>query len=111
MIRTIVRNLLNNAIKFTLSGGTVSLTTEKYSGDRCTILICDNGTGMNEAQLKNLFRLDNRFSHFGTAGEQGTGLGLVVCKDLIEKHGSKLFVSSIPGKGSRFWFDVCLTFV
>jgi len=106
MLRTIVRNLLNNAIKFTKSGGCVSISTELTANRHCIITVTDNGTGMDEEQLKNLFRLDNRKSLHGTAGEQGTGLGLVVCKELVEKHGSKLNVTSEQGKGTRFWFDI-----
>jgi len=61
---------------------------------------------MNAEQVQNLFRLDRQSSNRGTAGEQGTGLGLIVCKEFLEKHGSVLHVESEEGKGSRFWFEL-----
>ena len=121
ILTTVIRNLLTNAIKFTAAGGTVKLdivacddvvrdgrdainrvsTAPKY-----TISITDTGIGMSETQLRDLFRLDGAHSQQGTAGEQGSGLGLIVCKELIGKHGSVLHVESEMGKGSRFWFEV-----
>jgi signal transduction histidine kinase len=113
---TVLRNLLTNAIKFTASGGTVTLdiapcdgrdvachvsTTEKY-----TISITDTGIGMSQEHIRTLFRLGAAHSHQGTAGEQGSGLGLIVCKELIEKHGSTLHVESKKGEGSKLWFTV-----
>jgi signal transduction histidine kinase len=106
MLRTVVRNLLNNAIKFTASGGNVSLNIQHTANRRCSFTVADNGTGMNDEQLKNIFRVDKRTSLLGTNGEQGTGLGLVVCKELVEKHGSKLTVTSVPAKGTQFRFDI-----
>jgi signal transduction histidine kinase len=103
---TVIRNLLTNAIKFTASGGTVTLDISPYKTTQYTISISDTGTGISKKQLHDLFRLDNSHSNTGTAGEQGTGLGLIVCKELLEKHGGKLYVESEEGKGSRFWFIV-----
>jgi signal transduction histidine kinase len=61
---------------------------------------------MTPEQIDNLFRLDSRQTREGTAGEQSSGLGLIVCRDMLEKHGSTLHVESEEGKGSRFWFEV-----
>jgi signal transduction histidine kinase len=61
---------------------------------------------MAPEQIQNLFKIDRRHSQFGTAGEHGSGLGLIVCKELIEKHSSVLNVESEQGKGSRFWFEI-----
>jgi signal transduction histidine kinase len=61
---------------------------------------------MMPEQMQNLFRIDRQRSRKGTFGEQGSGLGLIVCKELIEKHGSRLHVESENGKGSRFWFTI-----
>ncbi|MDR1764178.1 MAG: tetratricopeptide repeat-containing sensor histidine kinase [Dysgonamonadaceae bacterium] len=105
MLATVVRNLLTNAVKFTPAGGEVVLSAS--IGERATaITIADSGVGMTTEQVRDLFRLDNHSSRQGTAGESGTGLGLVVCKELLEKHGSALHVESEPGKGSRFWFEI-----
>jgi len=70
------------------------------------ISITDTGIGMTEEEISSLFRLDSAQSRRGTAGEQGSGLGLIVCKELLEKHGSVLHVESTPGSGSRFWFTI-----
>ena len=106
MLSTVVRNLLTNAVKFTAAGGTVSLTVEPASSGKHIVNVCDTGTGMTKEQISDLFRLDSTHSRKGTAGEQGTGLGLIVCKELLEKHGSELHVESEVGKGSRFWFEL-----
>ena len=105
MLTTVVRNLLTNAVKFTPKGGEVSL--DIISADSGYLVsINDTGTGMNDEQLRDLLRIDSRQSKPGTVGEQGSGLGLIVCKELLEKHGCKLNAESVPGKGSRFWFIV-----
>jgi len=113
MLVTVVRNLLTNAVKFTASGGTIRLdilscrdAVRHDSAASCTIAVSDTGVGMNEEQMRNLFSLDNVHSGHGTAGEQGSGLGLIVCKELLEKHGTTLHVESEEGKGSKFWFDI-----
>jgi Signal transduction histidine kinase len=106
MITTVVRNLLTNAVKFTSAGNSVSLYIEPSAKDGYTINVADTGVGMSEEQLLNLFRIDQQRSHKGTGGESGSGLGLIVCKELIEKHGGELHVESEESKGSRFWFTV-----
>jgi signal transduction histidine kinase len=106
MLSTVVRNLLTNAVKFTQAGGTVSLTIEAASDGRVTVAVSDTGSGMSEEQLRTLFRLDSQHSRPGTAGEQGTGLGLIVCKEMLDKHHSKLHVESRIGEGSRLWFEL-----
>jgi len=106
IIATIIRNLLTNAIKFTASGGQVALTVEPSENGKYTITVSDTGTGMSEEQLQNLFKLDSTFHRKGTADEQGSGLGLIVCKELLEKHGSVLHVESEEGKGSTFLFEI-----
>ena len=108
MIATIVRNLLTNAVKFTSSGGTISLKIEPLSATKNGFIITvnDTGTGMNDEQLLTLFNLDFQRSRKGTGGESGSGLGLIVCKELVEKHGSALHVESQENKGSCFWFTL-----
>ena len=105
MLTTVVRNLLDNAVKFTEKGGNVLLQIDD-AGRKYTVSISDTGIGMNSEQMENLFRIDYRRSRKGTAGEQGTGMGLIVCKELIEKHGSRLYVESEEGHGSRFTFEL-----
>jgi len=126
MLVTVVRNLLANAVKFTASGGRVIFEIKAFGdkeikeikafGDKeikeikggggYIISITDTGIGMSPEQIQNLFRIDRQWSRTGTAGEHGTGLGLIVCKEMVEKHGSKLHVESETGKGSKFWFEV-----
>jgi Signal transduction histidine kinase len=106
MLITVLRNLLTNAVKFTASGGTVTLSVEPSGGGKYAFIVSDTGVGMSEEQICKLFRLDSTHFDRGTAGEQGSGLGLIVCKELIEKHGNRLRVESEKGKGSRFWFEV-----
>lgn len=106
MLTTVVRNLLTNAVKFTAKNGHVSLEIIPEENGGYTISVNDTGTGMSREQIENLFNIDRQRSRLGTAGEQGSGLGLIVCKELIEKHGSILHVESEEGKGSRFRFVI-----
>lgn len=113
MLATAIRNLLVNAVKFTAQGGRVTLdispcrgVTKRASTEGFTITVSDTGTGMSEEQMNHLFKIDRQRSQKGTAGEPGSGLGLIVCKELIEKHGSRLCIESEKGKGSRFWFAI-----
>ena len=105
MLVTVVRNLLTNAVKFTAAGGKVSLQINK-NNDKYSVTVSDSGVGMTLEQVQNLFRIDRRLSREGTAGEQSSGLGLIVCRDMLHKHGCELHVESEEGKGSRFWFEV-----
>ena len=106
MLVTVVRNLLTNAVKFTGEGGQITLDLSQSTDALTTVTVSDTGTGMHEDQIRNLFQLNSRYSQRGTADEQGSGLGLIVCKELLDKHGSALHVESKEGKGSRFWFSV-----
>ena len=109
IIKTVVRNLLVNAVKFTPERGTVSLTVEPVADNgkgKYSITVSDTGVGMNRELVSKLFRLDNAQSRPGTAGEQGGGLGLIICRELLEKCGLNLRIESEEGKGSCFWFGV-----
>jgi DNA-binding NarL/FixJ family response regulator/signal transduction histidine kinase len=106
MLVTVVRNLLDNAIKYTSSGGQVKLSVEPTDKGKFIVSVSDTGVGMSAEQIQNLFRLDLPNSKNGTAGEIGSGLGLIVCKELLEKHGSRLNVESTVGAGCRVWFEV-----
>jgi two-component system sensor histidine kinase/response regulator len=81
MLHTIIRNLLSNAIKFSYDGGKISLDITDYNKDFYNIIIIDEGTGISEADMQKLFKIDVKHSTRGTSMEKGTGLGLIICKD------------------------------
>ncbi|GAB6058087.1 PAS domain-containing sensor histidine kinase [Desulfonatronum parangueonense] len=105
MMDTVIRNLISNAIKFSMSGGTVFITAAREK-DMAIVSVRDEGTGMDEEHLSNLFILIRKKSLRGTQGELGSGLGLLLCKDFVDKHGGKIWVESQPGKGSTFSFSL-----
>lgn len=105
MFATIMRNLIGNAIKFTPYDGEVAVTLRKV-GEHCEIAVKDNGVGIEENDLERIFRIDGNITTPGTCGEKGTGLGLVLCKEFVEKHGGSITVSSKVGKGSEFLFTL-----
>lgn len=104
-IATVVRNLVSNAIKFTPKGGQVKIQAVLQEHE-VIVSIADTGVGMSESIINGLFRIDSKHSTLGTANEKGTGLGLVLCKDFVEKNGGKLWVESTEGKGTTFYFSV-----
>jgi len=107
MIRTILRNLISNAIKFTNQGGFVRITSSLSKGFN-TISVIDNGVGINYDDQEKLFRIDTNITRQGTEKERGTGLGLILCKEFVERNGGKIGFESQPGKGSRYFFTVPL---
>lgn len=107
MLKTILRNLITNAIKFTPTQGRVSLHTTHLEG-QIEITVSDNGVGMDNMKKSQLFQIETNKTTVGTDKEEGSGLGLVLCKELIEKHGGKIWVESEIGKGSSFKFTLPL---
>lgn len=105
MINTVMRNILNNAVKFTHINGKIVVSASKYD-DSVVISVKDNGVGIAKTNVDKLFRIDTHFSNMGTAQERGTGLGLLLCKEFIEKHGGDIWVESIEGEGSEFKFSI-----
>ena len=105
MINTILRNLISNAIKFTNVGGEISISAKQMLND-LVVSVSDNGVGMDEKSISMLFRIDQNHTTLGTNEEKGTGLGLLLCKEFVEKHGGKIWVESFPGKGSKFHFSI-----
>ena len=118
MLAAVVRNLLSNAVKFTPQGGQVTLeVTPRGRDGACPVStgyivsVSDTGVGMSREQVEtwraaSLQHMNSLQSRKGTAGEQGSGLGLIVCREMLEKHGTTLHVESEEGKGSRFWFEL-----
>ncbi len=107
MLQTIIRNLVSNAIKFVDPGGSVAIEAHN-GGDFAEVKILDDGIGMDEKTMKSLFDLKINSSRPGACDETGTGLGLVLCKEFVERHGGSLKVESQPGEGSTFTFSVPL---
>lgn len=105
MINTVLRNLISNAIKFTRQGGEIILSVTKNE-NKCTVSVKDNGIGIPKERVEKLFRIEESESTAGTANEKGTGLGLILCKEFIEKHDEKIWVESEEGKGSTFYFSL-----
>lgn len=103
LITTVVRNLLANAIKFTGNGGIIEISS-KDEDEAITISFKDNGIGINEEIKDKLFRIDINPTTLGTSSEKGSGLGLILCKEFIERHNGKIWVESELGKGSTFSF-------
>jgi PAS domain S-box-containing protein len=106
MFDTVIRNLVSNAIKFTSPGGSIIISAKSVENNNTEIRVIDSGIGMNAELLSKLFRLDQQTSRKGTEGEPSTGLGLLLCKEFIEKHNGKIWAESEGGKGSTFFFTI-----
>lgn len=108
MLNTILRNLISNAVKFTNSGGSITINAQQ--SDSCTtVTVSDNGVGIAPDMLTKLFDIKVVYSTKGTAQEKGTGLGLLLCKEFVNKHGGKIWVESQLNKGSEFKFTLPLS--
>ena len=105
MIHTVIRNLIFNAVKFTHKDGNISLTAREAESE-VEICVQDDGIGMDEAIMSKIFSVDKSKRQYGTDGERGTGLGLIICKEFVEKHGGKIWVESEPGKGTKVCFTL-----
>ncbi|MBI3125020.1 MAG: HAMP domain-containing histidine kinase [Ignavibacteriales bacterium] len=105
MLSLLLRNLISNAIKFTHSGGTVEITAFEED-DMVLVVVADSGVGIKQENIPKLFRIDIQFTTHGTNKESGNGLGLVLCKEIVEKHEGKIWVESELNKGSKFIFTL-----
>lgn len=105
MIGAVLRNLLENAVKFTDTGGRVTVAATGDDG-WVAVTVADTGVGMAPELVQRLFRLDEKVTTPGTGGERGTGLGLLLCKELVERHGGRISVSSRLGAGTSFRFTL-----
>jgi PAS domain S-box-containing protein len=102
MTETIFRNLVSNALKFTHPGGSVVITAEPVSQGKISVSIKDSGIGMNRSMIQKLFQINEQVSRIGTEGESSSGLGLIICKEFIEKQGGEISVESKESSGSTF---------
>ena len=105
MMKAVMRNLLSNAVKYTPPGGEIKITS-KDTGNRVEITVSDNGVGIDKEKKERLFKEEIHESTRGTIKEKGTGLGLVLCKEFVEKNGGEIRVQSQPDRGSHFSFTL-----
>jgi PAS domain S-box-containing protein len=106
MLEGIIRNLANNSVKFTPKGGRIVVSAKTEANSKIRISVKDTGIGMSKEMINNLFRLDVNTRRRGTEGEPNSGLGLIICQDLIEKLGGELLIESEQGKGTEFYFTI-----
>lgn len=106
MLDSTLRNLISNAIKFSYRGGKISITAQPVSNNLIEIAITDDGMGISKSNLNEILKFNGNTFRKGTEGESSTGLGLLLCKDFIEKNGGTLHVISTEGKGSTFSFTL-----
>ncbi|RLC50675.1 MAG: hypothetical protein DRI23_06595 [Candidatus Cloacimonadota bacterium] len=109
MIRSVMQNLISNSIKFTRKGGSVTISCSKINDEKIEVKVKDTGIGMSEEKISKIFRIDENTSSPGTNKEKGTGLGLLLCKEIVEKHESTINVISEIRKGSCFSFALRLS--
>jgi signal transduction histidine kinase len=101
MLTSIFQNLISNAIKYSRRGGTLLIDVQEIQ-NQIEIIVSDNGIGMGKETMNRLFKVGEDISIPGTSNEKGSGLGLILCKDFIERHNGNIFVKSEIGKGSQF---------
>jgi len=105
MIKMVIRNLISNAIKFTYKSGKINVSLNK-DGNKIICCVEDNGIGMSEKDMNKLFKLDVQHTSRGTEEEKGTGLGLILCKEMVERNGGEIWVESRVDVGSKFLFTL-----
>lgn len=108
MISTVLRNLISNAIKYSKPDSKITISAKKVDNNTARIDVSDEGVGMSKSNLEQLFRIDSNKTSPGTNGEEGTGLGLILCKEFIEKNNGKIWAESALGEGSTFYITLPL---
>jgi PAS domain S-box-containing protein len=109
MLNSIFQNLVNNAVKFTKRGGKIVISSSFNNlNNSIVISIKDSGIGMTNELLNKLFKIEEKVGHEGTEGEESTGLGLLLCKEFVQKHNGKIWAESEPEKGSTFFVELPL---
>lgn len=106
MLHSVLMNLISNALKFTNEGGIVKVKSDVFKKEMIKLSICDNGIGMDEENMSKLFNLDKTFTTPGTANEKGSGIGTVLCKEFVYKHGGNIWVESEKGIGTTVHFTL-----
>ncbi len=106
MIDSVIRNLLSNAIKFTPKNGKINIKASQKDGQAVEVSIQDNGIGMKKEMAKNLFMTDPNSNRNGMEGEPSSGLGLILCRDFIDRNGGKIWIESVEGRGSIIHFTL-----
>ncbi len=106
MIKTVIRNIISNAIKYSRPGGEITVMAAPINSMLVEVRVTDNGIGMSPKTLEGLFKLSKNASSPGTAGERGTGLGLVICREFIERNNGRIWAESESGKGSTVFLEV-----
>lgn len=101
MVNTVIHNLVSNALKFTPAGGRIEVSGQKQ-GELVEIAVADTGVGIYPGDISKLFRIDTHYTNPGTGGERGTGLGLILCQELVERNNGKIWVESVVGQGTTF---------
>ena len=112
MLDTVIRNLTGNALKFTPQGGQITISAHNNNSTQpgwITVTVADTGVGMSEADTAKLFRIDVNHSTIGTAREQGSGLGLIICKEMVERNGGKIWIESKVDQGTTVSFTLPVT--
>lgn len=105
MVNAVLRNLVSNALKFTNVGGIVAFSATPGK-EFVEVAVSDNGIGIGKEHLPKLFRIDSRYKRLGTAREKGTGLGLILCKEFVEKNGGQIWIESDSGQGAAVKFTL-----
>lgn len=105
MMGTVMRNIISNAIKFTNPGGEIIISVE-HKRNKLLVAVADNGVGIKAEAMDKLFVIEKSYSTVGTHNEKGTGLGLILCKEFVERHGGEIWVESEVGTGSTFYFTI-----
>ena len=108
MLATVIRNLASNALKFTSSNGriTISARSANSSSEFAEIIVSDTGVGISPEDLTKLFKLETHHTTQGTADEEGTGLGLIICKEMVKRNGGQIWIESEVGQGTTVTFTV-----
>jgi signal transduction histidine kinase len=105
MVNTILRNLISNAVKFSHEGKEIEIETTDHD-DSVKVSVKDYGVGIPQEDQEKLFRIGHNITKNGTANEKGTGLGLLVCKEFVERHGGRIWLESTPFEGTTFYFTL-----
>lgn len=110
MISAVLRNLINNAVKYSHSGGNIEVKA-KGKKDFAEVMVRDEGVGLAKENIEKIFRIDAKFKSHGTSGEKGTGLGLIICREFVERNGGRIWCESEEGAGATFIFTIPMSSV